>query len=74
MKNCDSFLIFVQNLDCGCTLEPPQRVPPIYVFKQNKKNVYPSKPQFYNIKAGYRGRTFHGHVCMMNADKSLAVL
>ena len=24
MKNCDSFLIFAQNIDCGYTLEPPQ--------------------------------------------------
>ena len=37
MKKCDSFLIFAQNLDCGSTLKPPQRVPSIYVLKQNKK-------------------------------------
>ena len=24
MKNCDCFLIFAQNIDCGYTLEPPQ--------------------------------------------------
>ena len=24
MKNSDIFLIFAQNIDCGCTLEPPQ--------------------------------------------------
>ena len=24
MKNCDVFLIFAQNIDCGYTLEPPQ--------------------------------------------------
>ena len=24
MKNCDIFLIFAQNIDCGYTLEPPQ--------------------------------------------------
>ena len=23
MKNCDIFLIFAQNMDCGYTLEPP---------------------------------------------------
>ena len=23
-KNCDVFLIFAQNIDCGYTLEPPQ--------------------------------------------------
>ena len=25
MKNCDNFLIFAQNIDCGYTLEPPHR-------------------------------------------------
>ena len=25
MKNCDIFLIFAQNIDCKCSLEPPQR-------------------------------------------------
>ena len=24
VKNCDIFLIFAQNIDCGYTLEPPQ--------------------------------------------------
>ena len=24
MRNCDIFLIFAQNIDCGYTLEPPQ--------------------------------------------------
>ena len=24
MKNCNIFLIFAQNIDCGYTLEPPQ--------------------------------------------------
>ena len=49
------FFFFAQNLDCGCTLEPPQRVPSIYILKQRRKNVYPGKPQFYNIKAGCKG-------------------
>ena len=25
MKNCDIFLIFAQNIDCGYSLEPPRR-------------------------------------------------
>ena len=41
MKNCDSFLIFAQNLDFEGTLEPPQRVPSIYVLIQNKKKCIP---------------------------------
>ena len=24
LKNCDGFLIFAQNIDCGYTLDPPQ--------------------------------------------------
>ena len=28
------FLIFAQNIDCGYTLEPPRRVPTIYVLEQ----------------------------------------
>ena len=36
-KNCDIFLIFAQNVDCGYTLEPPRRggsKPTIYVLEQ----------------------------------------
>ena len=34
LKNFDIFLIFAQNIDCGYTLEPPRRVPTIYVLEQ----------------------------------------
>ena len=33
------FLILLQNIDCGYSLEPPRRVPTIYVLEQNKKNI-----------------------------------
>ena len=33
LKNFDIFLIFAQNIDCGYTLEPPRRVPTIYVLE-----------------------------------------
>ena len=47
MKNCEIFLVFAQNIDCGYSLEPPQ------FFKAKKrKNVYPCKPQFYYQKVG----------------------
>ena len=50
------FHISAQNIDCGYLLEPPRRVPTIYVLNRNKKNnVYPCKPQFYYIKVGYKG-------------------
>ena len=31
-KNCDIFHIPAENIDCGYSLEPPRRVPTIYVF------------------------------------------
>ena len=45
MKNSDIFHISAQNIDCGYSLEPPRK----------KNNVYPSKPQFYYIKVGFKG-------------------
>ena len=61
MKNCDSFLVSAQNIDCGYSLELPRRggsneYPTICVLSRNKENnVYPCKPQFYYIKVGYKG-------------------
>ena len=45
LKNCDIFLIFAQNIDCGYTLEPPRRggsneYPQFMVWGKNKKNRY----------------------------------
>ena len=45
MKNFDIFLIFAQNIDCGYTLEPPQRggsneYPQSMFWSKNKKNMY----------------------------------
>ena len=34
LKNVDIFLIFAQNIDYGYTLEPPRRLPTIYVLEQ----------------------------------------
>ena len=45
LKNLDIFHISAQNIDCWYSLEPPHRVPTIYVLNKNKKNnVYPCKP------------------------------
>ena len=61
MKTSGSFLIFVQNIDSGYLLEPPRRggsneFPQSMFLSGNKKiNVYPCKPQFYCIKAGFKG-------------------
>ena len=56
IKNSYIFHISAQNIDCGYSLEPPQRVPTIYVLSRNKKNnVYPCKPQFDYINVGFKG-------------------
>ena len=61
IKNSDTFHISAQNIDCGYSLEPPQRggsneYPQSMFLSRNKKNnVYPCKPQFYCIKMGFKG-------------------
>ena len=45
MKNCNIFHGFAQNIDCGYTLEPPQRggsneYPQSMFWSKNKKNMY----------------------------------
>ena len=79
MKNCNIFLIFAQNIDCGYTLEPPQwggsnEYPQSMFWSKNKKKVYPCKPQFYYIKVGCKGvyitRTcYHDAVSILNVIK-----
>ena len=62
-KNSDIFLISAQNIDCGYSLELPQpqrgssnEYPQSMFLSRNKKNnAYPCKPQFYNIKVGFKG-------------------
>ena len=50
-----------QNIDCRYSLEPPHRggsneYPQSMFLSRNKKyNVHPSKPQFYYIKLGFKG-------------------
>ena len=60
MKNCDIFHLSAQNIDRGYSLEPlwrggsneyPQSV---FLSRNKKNNVYPSKPQFYCIKVGFK--------------------
>ena len=55
------FHISTQNIDCGYSLELPQRgssneYPQSMFLSRNKKNnVYPSKLQFYYINVGFKG-------------------
>ena len=57
-KKTDNFHISAQNIDCGYSLEPPPRGGsneyPQSMFKK-ENNVYTCKPQFYNIKVGFKG-------------------
>ena len=61
IKISDTFYISAQNIHCGYSLEPPQwgssnKYPQSMFLSRNKKNnVYPCKPQFYYIKAGFKG-------------------
>ena len=61
MKNSYSFHISAKNIDCGYSLELPRQGSsnkyPQYMFlsRNNKNNIYPSKPQFYYIKVGFKG-------------------
>ena len=60
-KNSDIFHISAQNIDCGYSLEPPRQggsneYPQSMFLSRNKKNdVDPCKPQFYCMKAGFKG-------------------
>ena len=60
-KKSDNFHISAQNIDCGYSLEPPQRggsneYPQSMFLSRNKKNnSYPCKPQFYFIKVRFKG-------------------
>ena len=64
IKNSDIFHISAQNIDCRYSLESPRRggsneYPQSMLLSKNKKNnVYPSKPQFYYIKVGFKGVKF----------------
>ena len=59
--NSDIFHISAQNIDCGYSLEPPRQgssneYPQFMFLDRNKKNnIYPSKPQFYYIKVELKG-------------------
>ena len=65
------FSIFLlKNIDCGYSLELPQRGSskeyPQSVLSRNKKNnVQPCKPQFYYIKWGLRGAKLYRYVFVM---------
>ena len=72
IKNSDIFHISAQNIDCGYSLEPPHRgssneyPQSMFLNRNNKNNVYPSKPQFYYIKVGLKGSKLYRYVFVMD--------
>ena len=68
------FYIFAQNIDYGYMLEPPRRRLAEAVLTSTNNLCFGTKirkigsfctPQFYYIKAGFKGYTFHGHAFLM---------
>ena len=53
-KNSDIFHISAQNKDCGYSLEPPH-LQSMFLSRNKTNNEYPCKPEFYNIKVGFKG-------------------
>ena len=60
-KKTDVFHISAQNMDCGYSLEPPQRggsneyPQSMFLSKVKKNNAYRCKPLFYCIKVRLKG-------------------
>ena len=64
MKNQIKILIFfifqIKNINCEHSLEPPMRggsyeyQQSMFQSRNKKNNVYPSNPQFYYIKVGFK--------------------
>ena len=46
MKNCDVFLIFAQNIDCGYMLSPFYEYPRSKFWSKNRKKYTPVNPSF----------------------------
>ena len=61
IKNSDIFHISAQNTNSWNSLEPPQwggsiEYPQsLFLSKNKKNNVYHCKPEFYYVKAGFKG-------------------
>ena len=68
MKNCDIFLIFAQNIDCGYSEAVLMSTHNLCFGAKIRKKVYPCKPQFYYIKVGCKG-VFVTRTCFPDVDK-----
>ena len=67
-KNSDIFHTSAQNINCGYSLELPQRGGSneyhnlCFLNRNVKNNAYPCKPQFYYIKVGFKGSKLYRYV------------
>ena len=52
------FLYLLKNIDCGYSLEPPRRVPTIYVLSRNMKNIRFLYLKIFNFFGGNIFSTF----------------
>ena len=55
MKNCDMFLIFAQNIDCGYSVRRFLQEYPQSMFRAKIRIHVHVFPQFYYIKVGVKG-------------------
>ena len=74
MKNCDVFLIFAQNMDCGYTLDLSEAVLTsthnLCFGAKIRKKLYPCKPEFYYKTVGCKG-VFVTRTCFLDGDQRL---
>ena len=55
------FLFLLKNINCGYSLELPQRgssneyLQSMFLSRNKKINIYPCEPKFYYIKVGFKG-------------------
>ena len=73
------FLIFVQNIDRGYTLEPFQRggsneYPQSMFWSKIRIIGIPLHTQVLLYKSGFKGYTLHGHVFLMEVDRGQVLL
>ena len=76
-KKYDIFHTSAQNIDCGYSLEPPlwggsnEYPQSMFLSKNKKNNVYPSKPQFYYIKVGFKRVSIMPYVNSKDNDQAM---
>ena len=73
-KNSDIFHISAQNIDCGYSLEPPQRggsndyPKSMFLSRKKKNNLHTCKPQIYYTNVGFKGSALYRHVFVMYSN------